>query len=139
MPLTGDDKWLARIRRAANVSRAADEWAMEAAELVAAEARRLVDEGGYTAPHIPSSPGQAPNSDTGNLVANTNAEKLPAVGQAVVISHATSDSGYSYSLGLEFGNSRIYERPFMRPATANKRQHAVTLARNAVDKLNRNG
>lgn len=132
--LTGDKNWLAHLRRAANLDKQVDAWAMEGAEVIAAEARALVDEGGIPSPnHIVSNPGDAPNTDSGNLVAHTNAEKLPEIGQAAVISDATND-GYSYSLGLEFGNSRVYERPFLRPATANRRKHVLTLAKNAVDR-----
>lgn len=115
-----------------------DEWANEAAEVIAKEARDLIDEGGIPSPnHIVSQPFASPNTDTGNLVAHTNAEKLPEQGHAAVISDATSDDGYSYSQGLEFGNSRMFERPFLRPATANKRKFVLTLARNAVNRSTR--
>lgn len=135
MPVKGGDKWLARLRRAKRVDDALDQWAMEGAEVVAAEARDLVNEGGIPSPnHVVSNPGSPPNTDTGNLVAHTNAEDLPEKGQAAVVSDAMND-GYCYSTGLEFGTSRMAERPFLRPATANKRQHVVTLARNAVNRV----
>jgi len=129
VPVTGDVKFIARLRKAASVGRAMDTWAMEGAEVIAQEARDLVDEGGFPRPnHIVSEPGQAPNTDTGNLVAHTNAEDLPEVGQAAVISDA------EYSRVLEFGGRNVYERPFMRPATANKRRLVVQLAKVAVNK-----
>ena len=135
MPISSDAAFLSRLRRAAKLDAEVDKWALEGAEVIAAEARALIDDGGIPSPnHIASQPGQPPNRDTGNLSSHTNAEKLPEIGQAAVISDALSDDGYSYSLGLEFGNSRIFERPFLRPATANKRQHVVTLARNAVNR-----
>lgn len=129
MPVKGGDKWLARLRRAKRVDDALDQWAMEGAEVVAAEQVRLADDGGYKIPHVVSLPGQSPNSETGDLVANIRAEKLPDAGQAAAIS--SSD----HALPLEFGTSNMYERPLARPATANKRQHVVTLARNAVNRV----
>lgn len=134
MPIKGDDKLLARLKRAKGVGPAMDRWANESAEIIAKEARDLVDEGGIPSPnHIPSKPGQPPNTDSGRLVANTVAVDLPEQGHAAAISHALSDDGYSYSLGLEFGNSRVAERPFMRPATASKRKSILDNARRAVD------
>lgn len=134
MPISGDVKFLARLKRAAKLDREIDTWALEGAEVIAAEARALIDDGGIPSPnHIVSSPGSPPNRDSGELSSRTNAEKLPEIGQAAVISDAMND-GYCYSTALEFGTSKMYERPFMRPATANKRQHVVTLARNAVNR-----
>lgn len=134
MPIKGDDKLLARLRRARTIGPSMDRWANESAEIIVKEARDLVDEGGIPSPnHIPSKPGQAPNTDSGRLAANTVAVDSPEQGHAAAISHALSDDGYSYSLGLEFGNSRVAERPFMRPATANKRKSILDNARKAVD------
>lgn len=136
MPISGDDKLLARLRRAGRVGQAMDKWANQSAEVIAKEARDLVDEGGIPSPnHVPSKPGQPPNTDTGNLAANTVAVDLPDLGNAAAISHALSYDGYSYSLGLEFGNSRVAERPFMRPATSNKRKAILDAARKAVDEV----
>jgi hypothetical protein len=134
MPIKGDDKLLARLKRARGIGPAMDRWANESAEIIAKEARDLVDEGGIPSPnHIPSRPGQPPNTDSGRLAENTVAVDLPEQGHAAAISHALSDDGYSYSLGLEFGNTRVAERPFMRPATANKRKSILDNARKAVD------
>lgn len=130
MPVNGGDRWLARLRRAKRVADALDRWAMEGAEVVAAEARDLVNEGGIPPPnHVVSNPYEPPNTEYGDLVAHTNAVDLPEKGTAAAI----SDS--DHSLPLELGTSKMFERPFMRPATANKRQHVVTLARNAVNRV----
>lgn len=135
MSLVGDKAFIARLRRAAKVASAMNEWANESAEIIAQEARSLVDEGGIPSPnHIPSDPGQSPNTDSGKMVAHINAEDLPETGQAAVISDAMSDSWYSYAL-IEFGNSRVAERPYMRPATSNKRKVVLANARTAVNKV----
>jgi HK97 gp10 family phage protein len=53
------------------------------------------------------------------------------VGQGVV--EVTSNA--PYSAALEFGTSRMAERPFMRPAAAKKRGRVVQLVGQAVDRL----
>jgi hypothetical protein len=40
-----------------------------------------------------------------------------------------------YSVPLEFGTSKMAARPYMGPATANKRKEAVDLIRAAVSKV----
>jgi HK97 gp10 family phage protein len=129
MPVSGGP--LARLKRIrAAMPRELDKWALEGAEVIASEARRLVDDGGIPSPnHIVSSPGEPPNTDSGNLSSNIGAVNLPDQGKAAAVSNA------DYGLYLEFGTSNMYERPYMRPATANKRQHVVTLARNAVNRV----
>lgn len=130
MSVTGDIKFIARLRRAAKVASAMDQWANEAAEVIAKEARDLIDEGGFPDPnHVVSVGGATPNTNTGNLVAHTNAEDLPEIGQAAVISDA------EYSRFLEFGTERMIERPFMRVATSNKRKAVLANARTAINKV----
>lgn len=132
MSVTGDVQFIARLRRAAKVGPAVDRWANESAEIIAQEARDLIDEGGFPDPnHVVSVGGATPNTNTGNLVAHTNAEDLPEAGQAAVISDA------EYSRFLEFGTERMTERPFMRVATANKRKAVLANARTAINKTTR--
>ena len=59
--------------------------------------------------HTASAPGQAPASDTGNLVRNI---KVIQVNQDVT----QVASGARYSKELEFGTSKMRARPFMFPA-----------------------
>jgi len=129
MAISGDKEFIARLRKAASVGRAMDAWAMEGAEVIAQEAKDLLDEGGIPSPnHIVSAPGQPANSDTRDMANATNAQDLPAIGQAAVI----SDS--DHSLPIEFGTENMVERPVLRPATANKRRLVVQLAKVAVNK-----
>lgn len=130
MPIKGDDKLLARLKRARGIGPAMDRWANESAEIIAKEARDLVDEGGIPSPnHVVSAPHSPPNTDTGNLVSHINAEDLPDVGRAAAISDA------EYSLALEYGFSpnNLIERPYMRVAASNKRKAILDAARKAVD------
>jgi len=130
MPVTGDAKFIARLRKAARVEQALDKWANDSAEVIAVEARALIDEGGIPSPnHIVSAPGEPPNRDTGLLTSRTNAEDLPEPGQAAVISDA------EYSAFLEYGTSRMAERPFMRVAASNKRKAVLEAARTAINRV----
>lgn len=77
--------------------------------------------------HVASLPGEAPNADTRELDTNIN---TVVVGPLRVNVEATAPyAGY-----LEFGTSRMAERPFMRPAAEKKRPEAVELIRRAVDR-----
>jgi len=62
-----------------------------------------------TREHVSSAPGQAPASDTGNLVRNI---KVVQVNQDVT--QVTSEAKYSKE--LEYGTSKMRARPFMFPA-----------------------
>lgn len=77
--------------------------------------------------HIPSAPGQPPNADTRFL--DTNIETT-VVSQNPPTVHVTSHA--PYSAFLEFGTSRMAERPFMRPAAKKKRGKASAIVRRAV-------
>lgn len=77
--------------------------------------------------HIPSLPGQPPRADTRFL--DTNIETT-VVSQNPPTVHVTSHA--PYSAFLEFGTSRMAERPFMRPAAKKKRGAALAIVRRAV-------
>ena len=97
------------------------------------EAERSITAGSISGKgHIPSAPGQPPNADTRRLDSNI---VTTVVGRGVV--EVTSRA--PYSAALEYGTSRMAERPFMRPAVAKKRARAVQIIEQAVDKLARDG
>lgn len=64
--------------------------------------------------HQASAPGEAPASDTGNLVRNiqTEIDTNNLVGRV--------NFGTEYAAALEFGTEKMEARPFARPALANK-------------------
>lgn len=76
--------------------------------------------------HVPSAPGQPPNQDTG-VLANAIETNQVAPLKVEVSSNAP------YAVALEFGTSKMAERPYMRPATAKKRAEVTRLVRRAVD------
>ena len=77
--------------------------------------------------HKASAPGQAPASDTGNLVRN------------IVVKQENPDlvkveSNATYSSFLEFGTSKMLARPFLFPATERSRKKIAQAVFNRVVK-----
>jgi HK97 gp10 family phage protein len=77
--------------------------------------------------HVPSLPGEPPNADT--RVLDSNIETTVAANLVPTV-HVTSNA--PYSAALEYGTSKMAERPFMRPAVAKKRADVVRLVGAAV-------
>lgn len=91
-----------------------------AGELVRADAAKSIRDGAISgAGHIPSQPGQPPNADTHRLDLSIDVVVEPSGKSVRVVSRAP------YSSYLEFGTSRIAERPFMRPALRRNRKRIV--------------
>lgn len=90
----------------------------EAADMVSAEASRLITTGSVSGKnHQPSPPGTPPHNDTGHLKGNIKvSQPRPDVGR--VTSHAR------YSAVHEFGSSTHPARPFLRPARDNVKGRA---------------
>ena len=79
--------------------------------------------------HRASAPGQAPASDTGNLVRNI-AVKMESRDQVAVVSSAP------YSQFLEFGTSKMLPRPFLFPATQrSKKKIAMAIFNRVVSEI----
>lgn len=64
--------------------------------------------------HVPSRPGEPPNQDTGVLA--NNIETVQVTPLRVEVS-----SNAPYAAELEFGTSKMAERPYMRPAAIKTR------------------
>ena len=84
-------------------------------------------------PHQASAPGEPPASDTGQLADSIVEQEFPAELRVEVSAHAP------YAADLEFGNSKILERPFMRPAAKKNRALAGKLVGTAVSITVRRG
>ena len=124
--VTGVDQHLRRLtQRAKAVRQEVGKAVAAAAELVAAEAVASITADWISGPdHVPSDPGEPPNADTGRLhraIAVVRREELSA--------DVVSAAPYA---DLEFGTARVAARPYLRPATAKKRQDAVALIVQAV-------
>ena len=84
-------------------------------------------QGGGTYPHVAASPGQAPNTDTGKLVASIAVEKKAESTYFV-------GSGLSYAKYLEFGTSRMPKpRPWLQTAIRANRNALIDNIEKAVD------
>ena len=77
--------------------------------------------------HQASAPGQAPASDTGNLVSQIIVR--PKNPDEVAV-----ESNALYSIFLEFGTSKMLARPFLFPATERSRPKIVKAVFNRVVK-----
>lgn len=96
-------------------------------EVIRAEAAHLITEGAVSGKnHVPSLPGEPPNEDTGVLRANIETTQIAPL-QVEVSSNAP------YAAALEFGTSKMAERPYMGPATRAKKREVVDLVRGAVN------
>lgn len=82
--------------------------------------------------HVPSAPGEPPNADTRLL--DTSIDTTFAGENEV---HVTSRA--PYSAALEFGTSKMEERPFMRPAVEKNRGRAARELADVQSKINRGG
>ncbi|MBB5709345.1 HK97 gp10 family phage protein [Sphingomonas xinjiangensis] len=102
-----------------------------AGESIAVEAQLSITRGAVSGKgHTPSSPGEAPNNDTGRLAGQI--EVLQKSDKLVVV---TSEA--PHSTPLEFGTSRMAARPFMRPARDKMAPEAQRLVADAVDRFSR--
>lgn len=96
-------------------------------DLIRVEARRLIAQGAIQgAGHVPSKPGEPPNWDTGDLAGNIVNAKTGSV-----TAETTSNAGHA--IDMEFGNSKVEERPYMRPATQRKRNDVLKLVVRGVN------
>ena len=92
--------------------------------------KRGFGRGSRTGIHIASKPGDAPNTDTGNLINNIRVSRVKGntrKGYSVYVRAVTP-----YAKRLEFGDSELEARPFMRPALAKNAPKIEELIFNAV-------
>ncbi|RSV15814.1 HK97 gp10 family phage protein [Sphingomonas sp. ABOLF] len=82
--------------------------------------------------HVPSRPGEPPSNDTQRL--HDNIETVRVEPWKVQVS-----SNAPYSKALEFGTSKMAERPFMRPAAAKTRKEVADLIVRAVKHISKGG
>ncbi|MFE0754173.1 HK97 gp10 family phage protein [Inquilinus sp. NPDC058860] len=125
--ITGVDRHLRRLTlRTKTLHREVGKAVVAAANLVAAEAAASIAAGWISGPdHVPSKPGEPPNADTGRLHGAIDVVRRGETAAEVV-------SAAPYAADLEFGTARVAARPYLRPATAKKRQDAVALIVQAV-------
>ena len=100
-----------------------------AADIIATEAALSITAGAVSGKnHVASKPGEAPNADTHFLdrsIATSVTSPL----------HAEVNVFAPYAAKLEFGDSKVAERPFLRPATEKHRPKAQRLLKEAVRRV----
>lgn len=112
MAMKGRDKHLRRLKRLSGpeVVKAAGRVVFVGADMIRAEAFRGVSAGSVSGRnHVPSTPGEYPNRDTGGLQNGFKTEQTGPLS-------AEFRSETEYSEALEFGTSKMEARPHVRPA-----------------------
>lgn len=98
------------------------------AQIIQAEAQHLITEGSVSGKnHVPSLPGEPPNNDTGVLKSHIEATQTAPL-------RAQVTSSAKYAVPLEVGTSKMAARPYMGPATRNKREEVVAGVKAALQK-----
>lgn len=102
---------------------------LEVGELIAEDAAASIRQGAVSGPgHVPSLPGEPPNADTHRLDMSIDAVVNPSGKSVRVRANAP------YAAFLEFGTSKMVERPFLRPALRRHRNRLVQGQVTAVKK-----
>lgn len=127
--ITGADAHSARLRRiAAQSAQAVTRGLYLAGQEIELEAERSITEGSISGKgHVVSAPGQPPNADTRDL--DSKIETVVVSGPVPTV-HVEANS--KHAVPLEYGTSKMAERPFMRPAVAKKRARVTELVGQAV-------
>jgi HK97 gp10 family phage protein len=120
-------KFSDKLRRLGpDVTREVSRVMFAAGSLVATEAQISITRGAVSGKnHVPSAPGSAPNQDTGRLADNI---EVTQVGNLRVLIASTAP----YSAALEYGTSKMAERPFMRPAADATRKQVQKMLSDAA-------
>tara|TARA_Y100001972_G_scaffold123977_1_gene172144 strand:- start:433 stop:843 length:411 start_codon:yes stop_codon:yes gene_type:complete len=135
MKITGARKHEARLKRLTSAKARAEvtKALFVGGAEIELEAEHSITEGSISgAGHIPSAPGQPPNADSRLLDTSID---TTVQGQSPPKVNVTSNAPYSAS--LEFGTSKMAERPFMRPAAKKKRGAVAKHVADALDRVNR--
>lgn len=133
--ITGDKAHIAHLRSIAGPEMIQQVGAalFVGGQMVETEAELSITRGSVSGKgHQPSAPGEPPNRDTGLL--DNSIETVQTGPLTVEVS-----SNAPYSSALEYGTSKMAERPFMRPALQKERQAVQQLIKQAVAKVARGG
>lgn len=131
----GAEKHKRRLQALKTVPREVVQALYLAGQEIELEAERSITEGSISGKgHIPSAPGEPPNADTRLLDSS-----IETVVASVDPPKVEVTSNAPYSAALEYGTSKMAERPFMRPAVKKKRKRVRQLVQAALDRKARSG
>lgn len=126
--ITGAKSHSDRLLKMRNSAREVVAALYSAGQDIELDAERSITEGSVSGKgHVPSLPGQPPNADTRHL--DTNIETTIEAQNPPTV-HVTSHA--EYSAALEYGTSKMAERPFMRPALEKNRKNITEKVAAAV-------
>lgn len=109
--MKGKDAHLRRLKTLSDPTGPANQVLRILAQKIRGDAHKSITTGSVSGKnHVPSAPGEPPNNDTGGLANGLIDETFPAELRAEVRAET------EYSAPLEYGTSKMAERPFMRPA-----------------------
>lgn len=131
MAIRGAKAHVARLKRltGGEMEREIGKALFAGADRIRVEAQISITTGAVSgSKHVASSPGQAPNQDTGVLANN-----IEAILKEPLVAEVSSNAPYSSP--LEFGTSRMEPRPFMAPARDKERQNVEDLVVAAVKRV----
>ena len=79
--------------------------------------------------HTASAEGQAPATDTGNLIKgiSTEIQKRGKVIEGLIKANAKADNGGNYAKFLEFGTVNMRPRPFLFPALEKNKRRILSI------------
>ena len=80
--------------------------------------------------HVASSPGEPPNADTGGLHRQVEAARTGPL-------KAEASSNAPHAIPLEYGTSRMQERPSVRPAVAKNRDKMAGRLAVTINRVNK--
>lgn len=124
--IIGANKVRQRLNRMAASRSLTDRALYAAGKAIEIHAELSITAGSITGKgHIPSRPGDPPNADT-RLLDTSIDTVVVGPNRVDVVSNAP------YSAALEFGTSKMAERPFMGPAARAKTKEATDLIARAV-------
>jgi hypothetical protein len=116
--ISGVERHSKRLKSAQQVGRQVVAALYSAGQNIEIDAELSITAGSISgAGHVPSLPGQPPNADTRDLDSKI---ETTVVAQNPPTVHVTAYS--DHAVDMEFGNSKIAERPYLRPATAKNRK-----------------
>lgn len=124
---------LRRITDPANMRRIG-QTLYEAGDMVAVDAAISITTGAVSGKnHVPSLPGEPPNADTHVLDRSIETELVKGGNAGELRVEVSANAPYAKD--LEDGNSKMAERPFMKPALAKNRRKAVRMVRETVRQI----
>lgn len=126
--LPGGDRALARLKglNSPSARKRVSAALYAAADIIRVDAAISISQGAVSGKgHVASRPGDPPNFDTGHLADSIKVREIEEFDVEVVASA-------EYAAALEFGTSKLSERPFMRPAAQRGRPKAELLVAKAL-------